>query len=74
VVTGGYDGNKPPVTIEHKFVRHASSVGMLHNDAPNYASTSLVVERPQSTPMRTALTITNHFELASLALFAPLRC
>jgi hypothetical protein len=74
VVTGGYDGNKPPVTIEHKFVSHASSVGMLNNDAPNFASTSLIVERPQSTPMRTSPTITNRFEIASLAVFVPLRC
>src|ERR1700733_13034797 len=74
VVTGGYDGNRPPVTIEHKFVSHASSVGLLKNDAPSSALILVTADRPQIGPIRTSTTITSQFETASLALFAPLRC
>jgi hypothetical protein len=76
VVTGGYDGNRPPVTIEHKFVSHTSSVGMLTKDAPNsvQALTSMTVEPLHSALILSAMAVVNPLETASLPIFAPLRC
>src|ERR1700739_3238499 len=73
VVTGGYDGNRPPVTIEHKFVSHASSVGVLTKNAPNsvQALTSMAVEQPpHSAPILSAMTIVNPLETAPLPIFS----
>jgi hypothetical protein len=74
VVSGGFDGNRPPVKIEHKCVSHSMAIGSLTRSAGVFIASGLAVERPENLKTAHLPVIARHLDSASIPIFSPLRC